>query len=70
MSVELAMKNAQLESEIRETRLMMRQLRKYLGGALCSVCGEPLGMEEELTQNDSEETMHVHCCPQGREEQP
>lgn len=60
-NIEAAMENAKLRFEISETRHMMHQLRKYLGGALCTVCGEPLGMEDELTQNDDEETMHLSC---------
>lgn len=61
MSVELAMENAQLQSDVHETHNMARQLRKFLAGALCTVCGDPLGMEEEIIQNDEEETMHKHC---------
>jgi hypothetical protein len=61
MSIELAMENAKLESEMHEMRFAVQQLRNYLAGALCSVCGEPLGNEEEIIQNDDEETMHKHC---------
>lgn len=61
MSLELAMENAKLISDVRDMRNAALQLRKYLAGALCSVCGEPLGEEEEIVQNDSEETMHKHC---------
>jgi hypothetical protein len=61
MSIELAMENAKLMSEVHETRAMMLQLRKYLAGALCTVCGDPIGIEEEVIQNDNEETMHRGC---------
>ena len=61
MSVELAMENAKLESEVRNTRYVSHQLRKFLAGALCTFCGDPLGTEEEIVQNDDEETMHKRC---------
>jgi len=61
MTIEMAMENAKLHSEVHETRAVARQLRKFLAGSLCSVCGEPLGNEEEIIQNDDEETMHKHC---------
>lgn len=61
MSIELAMENAKLQSEIKEVNSMMLQLRKFLAGSLCTVCGDPLGTDEEITQNDNDETMHAHC---------
>jgi hypothetical protein len=55
------MENAKLQSDVWETRGVARQIRKFLAGALCSVCGEPLGHEEEIIQNEDEETLHKHC---------
>ena len=46
---------------MREQRHVMLQLRKYLAGALCCVCGEPLGMEAEIVQDDEERTIHKDC---------
>lgn len=60
-NLETAMKCAQLESEVHEMRMQAQQLRKFLAGALCSVCGEPLGTDIEIIQNDDEETMHAGC---------
>jgi hypothetical protein len=61
MSIKLAMENAKLQSEVHEMHNTVWQFRKFLAGSLCTVCGEPLGMEEEIIQNDEEETMHKHC---------
>lgn len=46
----------------------MAQLRAYLAGALCTVCGEPLGDDEELTQDDENHTMHSHCLKEEPDE--
>lgn len=51
----------QLEGEIREQRNIMLQLRQFLAGALCCVCGEPLGNEEEIISDDEDRTIHNHC---------
>lgn len=65
MSIEMAMQNAKLQSEVHEMRAAGHQLRSYLAGALCTVCGEPLGHEEEIVQNDEQETMHKRCETDG-----
>lgn len=53
------------EEEARGDRLVAMQYRKFLVGALCTVCGEPLGEAEGnapwIIQNDDGETMHARC---------
>lgn len=51
---------SEAESEAHGLRLMMKQLRDFLAGALCTVCGEPLGHDEEIIQDD-DRTMHKRC---------
>lgn len=67
MSLETAMEIAKLQSDVHETRMVMLQLRKFLAGALCASCGEPLGHDEEIVQNDEEETLHARCESEGKE---
>ena len=62
-SLKEAFAKIQGEEREKEYRLMAAQLRKFLAGALCTVCGEPLGADEEIVQNDDEETMHARCEP-------
>ena len=54
-----------LELKVAETeraaRMMERQLRKYLAGALCCECGEPLGEDREIIMDDAERTIHAEC---------
>lgn len=59
---------AMLRSEVEETeraaRYMERQLRKFLAGALCAECGEPLGGthgDGDIVQDDDERTLHKEC---------
>lgn len=65
MSVEDTMRRVQLEGELQDMRLRAAQLRKFLAGALCATCGEPLGEGEELTQEEVEDdepkTIHKRC---------
>lgn len=42
-------------------RSVAKQLRDYLAGALCAACGELLGHDEEIIQNEDDETMHARC---------
>ena len=53
-----------VEETERAGRMVERQLRKFLAGALCSECGEPLGEEEEIVQDDDERTLHARCKKQ------
>lgn len=59
------MRVVQLEDELSDMRLRAAQLRKFLAGALCACCGEPLGEGEELTQeaveDDEPRTIHKRC---------
>jgi hypothetical protein len=57
-----AMRLVQLEDELRSLQLA-RQLRNFLAGALCAVCGEPLG-EGRIVQIDKDGTdctCHAEC---------
>ena len=55
-----ALRVTELEGEIHVMRLAAKELRDFLAGALCTVCGEPLGHDEEIIQDD-DRTMHKHC---------
>lgn len=56
------MERIQREGEERSMSLAAAQLRKFLSTALCATCGEPLGTDEEIVQNDDEtKTMHKRC---------
>ena len=46
--------------EIRSSRWSMLEMKKFLAGALCTVCGEQLG-DEIIIQNDEGNTMHERC---------
>lgn len=65
MSIEKEFAKIQADEEARGDRLIAMQYRKFLAGALCTVCGEPLGEAEGnepwLIQNDDGETMHAKC---------
>ena len=56
-----AMEDIQAQDEARAMRLAAAQLRKFLAGALCAVCGDPLGTEDEIIQDDDDRTMHARC---------
>lgn len=61
MSIKEQFAKIQAEESARGDRLIMRQMRKFLAGALCAECGEPLGEDEEIVQDDDERTMHAKC---------
>lgn len=67
-TMDQTLKIIQLEQDIIHTQRVMAQLRAYLAGALCTVCGEPLGDDEELTQDDESHTMHSHCLKEEPDE--
>ena len=50
----------QAETEMREQRMVMLQLRKFLATALCCQCGEPLG-DGKIIQDDNDRTIHAEC---------
>lgn len=56
-----AMRESEAESERNALRLIAKELRDYLAGALCAACGDPLGHDEELVQDDDDRTMHKRC---------
>jgi hypothetical protein len=60
-TLEEAMRDAERDSEVRESRYAMKQLRNFLAGALCCVCGEPLGHDEEIVSDDEDRTVHKRC---------
>jgi len=51
----------QRESDQHELRLVMKQMRDFLAGALCCACGEPLGHDDEIISDDDERTIHKRC---------
>lgn len=53
----------QIEGLERDARMMERQLRKFLAGALCAGCGEALGEDREIIMDDDERTIHKECDP-------
>lgn len=61
MSIEKQFAQIQAEERAREERFAALQLRKFLAGALCCECGEPLGTSEEIIQDDEERTIHARC---------
>jgi hypothetical protein len=61
MSLEEQFAKIHAEQEDKEMRLVAAQLRKFLAGALCAVCGDPLGTEDEIIQDDDDRTMHARC---------
>jgi len=62
-SIEVAMRRVQEEDRERSFSHMAAQLRKFLSTALCATCGEPLGTDEEVVQDDEEtKTMHARCA--------
>lgn len=56
-----AMLRSQIEEAERAGRMVERQLRKFLAGALCAVCGEPLGEDREIIMDNNERTIHKEC---------
>jgi hypothetical protein len=56
-----AMLELRCEELERAGRMVERQLRKYLAGALCAVCGEPLGEDRQIIMDDNERTLHEEC---------
>lgn len=60
-SLEDTLEEIQAEEAQRGDRLAMRQVRKFLAGALCCECGEQLGEDEEIVQDDEERTIHARC---------
>lgn len=49
------------EEQERSYRHAAQELRKFLAGALCAECGEPLGNDDEIVQDDDDRTMHKSC---------
>ncbi|HZS57568.1 MAG TPA: hypothetical protein VFA65_24420 [Bryobacteraceae bacterium] len=63
-----AMLEARCEELERAGRMVERQLRKYLAGALCAVCGEPLGEDRQIIMDDNERTLHEECLDKEGDE--
>lgn len=65
MGIEDQFARIQAEERVREEHQVALQYRKFLAGALCAVCGEPLGEsvgdEPWITQDDEDRTMHARC---------
>lgn len=61
MSAAEFMLKQQVEEAERAGRMVERQMRKFLAGALCAECGEPLGEDREIVQDDDERTLHKDC---------
>ena len=59
--LKMALELTQAQDEAQAMRLAAAQLRKFLAGALCAVCGDPLGTEQEIVQDDEDRTMHKGC---------
>lgn len=57
-----ALRVTELEGEMQAMRSAMKELRDFVAGALCVHCGEPLGHDEEIIQDDGH-TMHQRCEP-------
>ena len=62
-SFEEAFSQIQAEGDRQHDRLVLRQMRKFLAGALCCHCGDQLGEDEEIIQDDEERTCHARCEP-------
>lgn len=60
-SFEEAFAKIQEDENRKAERFAARQLRKFLAGALCCQCGEQLGEDEEIIQDDDECTIHKRC---------
>lgn len=69
MSSEDQFARIQAEERVKEEHSVALQFRKFLSGALCAVCGEPLGEavgnEPWITQDDDDRTMHARCYNEG-----
>ena len=64
MSAAEQMLRQEVEEANRAGRAVERQMRKFLAGALCAECGEPLGDthgDGDIVQDDDERTLHKHC---------
>lgn len=55
------LKSIQDEDAKRHERYGMQAMKKLLGGALCAYCGETLGEEGEVEQDDEGRTHHADC---------
>lgn len=58
----MALEIAKLEGERHTNNALMKQLRDFLAGALCCQCGEELGHDEEIIQDDDGRTIHKTCA--------
>jgi len=67
-SVSDAMLQLRIEELERAGCMVERQLRKFLAGALCAQCGEPLGEDGEIVMDDDDRTVHKNCLPQDGED--
>ncbi len=56
-----AMLRQEVEEANRAGRMVERQMRKFLAGALCAQCGVPLGDTDQIVQDDDERTVHTKC---------
>jgi len=56
-----ALRNAERDDDLRTANYQMKQLRDFLAGALCAVCGEELGHDEEIISDEQDRTIHKHC---------
>jgi hypothetical protein len=65
--IETTMLQMKLEEAERAARMMERQLRKFLAGALCAECSEPLGEDREIVMDDDERTIHKECSASEEE---
>ena len=64
MSAAEQMLRQEIEDANRAGRAVERQMRKFLAGALCAECGEPLGDtggDGDIVQDDDERTLHKKC---------
>lgn len=73
-SLEETFAKIQQEDRIRELHLMLQQMRKFLAGALCAVCGDRLGEDEEIIQidvlEDEPATVHKRCEGESNDTTP
>lgn len=61
-----AMLELHCEELERAGHMVERQLRKFLAGALCCVCGEQLGEDREIIMVD-DGTIHEDCQPKDED---
>lgn len=60
-SLEATMKQIQNEEATHYQNHALAVMRNLLAGALCAECGEPLGTEGEVEQDDDGRTLHEAC---------